>query len=271
MIGLCPVATSLPSRGGIRGPRRGRSPPGAAAPGEKWGHAQRVGCWGRRRRSRGRRRCYDDLHSTARRSWRRALSALPQMRLGRAWPHEGHASAARPPPHAGGCADGAACEAARRPWRRPPPRSPHGGRGRAPVAPSLPPPATQTLARRARPAPGAARGRPCYRRLVPTAASAADPSRPSILLKAPRRVAVHRCGGARRRRLLDGRCVRPCCARPPSSTVSSSAFPPSRPLGTGVRCAAALAQRRRVRPVRPCLFYYFSSRARKQPTLGVSA
>ena len=29
------------------------------------------------------------------------------------------------------------------------------------------------------------------------------------------------------------------------------------PLGTGVRGAAALAQRRRVRPVRPCLFYYF--------------
>ena len=193
------------------------------------------------------------------------------MRLGRAWPHEGHASAARPPPHAGGCAVGAAREAARSPWCLPPPRSLHGGRGRAPVAPSLPPPTTQTLARRARPAPGAARGCPCHRRPVPTAASAADPSRPSILLKAPRRVAVRRCGGARRQRLLDGRCVRPCCARPPSSTASSLCFPalpPSGDRGSWRRRPSPAAARASCSSLSILLL---SSRAVKQPTLGVSA
>ena len=55
-----------------------------------------------------------------------------------------------------------------------------------------------------------------------------------------------------------GRRARPCCARPPiPPPLPPSSFPPSRPLGTGFRGAAALAQRRRLRPVRPCLFYFF--------------
>jgi hypothetical protein len=136
---------------------------------------------------------------------------------------------------------------------------------------SLPPPTFQTLARHARPAPGAALGCPCHRRPVPTAASAADPGRPSILLEAPRRVALRRCGGARRRLLLDGRCIRPCCAWPPSSTGSSlyfPALPPSGDRGSWRRRPSPAAARASCSSLSILLL---SSRAVKQPTLGVSA
>ena len=102
----------------------------------------------------------------------------------------------------------------------------------APVVPSsvrLSP--FQTRARRARPAPGATRGCPCHRRPVLPAASAVWPRRSSILLTAPRRVAVRCGGGARRRRLPDGRRAQLRCARPPPSAVSSLCFPALPPSG----------------------------------------
>ena len=103
--------------------------------------------------------------------------------------------------------------------------------------------------------------------LAEATAEPVDPGRPSILLEAPRRVALRRCGGARRRLLLDGRCIRPCCAWPPSSTGSSlyfPALPPSGDRGSWRRRPSPAAARASCSSLSILLL---SSRAVKQPTL----
>ena len=195
------------------------------------GLAQRVGCWGRRRRSRGRRRCYDYIYLGSAGVTPSSLSALPQVQLGRAELHMGV------PRQRGYCLPRGAAPAVQPARRREPvarAASPLSNRRPrpAPVVPSsvrLSP--FQTRARRARPAPGATRGCPCHRRPVLPAASAVWPRRSSILLTAPRRLAVRCGGGARRRRLPDGRRAQLRCARPPPSAVSSLCFPALPPSG----------------------------------------
>ena len=184
----------------------------------------------------------------------------------------GRASAARLLPPAGSCACGAAREAVRSPWRVPPPRFRLGGRGRRPWR--LPRTASHH-SRRGRAARALRQGQPvaalaivdpCCRPLRPSgrvdlrSCSKLPAASPCVAAEEPA-VDVSWTGAAPS-----------CAARGPRLPPSPpSAFPPSHPLGdrgSWRRRPSPAAARASCSSLSILLL---SSRAVKQPTLGVSA